>query len=377
MNIKSIIDEIIRIRGSDSISIDRRNQNRYRVVVHETDLSQSAYYFSSPIYNRNRSLIDLKFILSPKNVSLIGSNAEILLYDNAILLSNDEGELTLTMPHSMESITENIASYGDFRACPTTNGVAISSRLNNEKKFVFEMELPSEYTEIRSNGKYLAIMKDKLKPIAVISAIGALNANGAVQGPVQIEHQSISSRRMAISISPFDPSVENVFFEVNLHEKKLLMDTTVESKTPTRNNAFGGVAFIGNSNEFGEQWLYARTEAQLLSDLFYSYIFEANIYYPCLNNSKTALTSYVPERRFCSIGTNWTNKKNGNVFISDSEIIFGYQRFNVSNTLVQDNKLFAFSEGMIIRNKYDSDGYSVISTGDSCYAPPILEIRYK
>ena len=61
---------------------------------------------------------------------------------------------------------------------------------------------------------------------------------------------------------------ECILFEINLYERKLFLDTTVESKNIGVNNAFGSIAFVGDTEQFGEQWLYSRPAFSLISELY-------------------------------------------------------------------------------------------------------------
>ena len=76
-----------------------------------------------------------------------------------------------------------------------------------------------------------------------------------------------------------------MLFEANLYESKQIQDTTVESANPEVNNAFGGTAFIGNTTEFGEQWLYSRPDYSKFSELTDRQIIKAVLHMPKLNRS--------------------------------------------------------------------------------------------
>lgn len=76
--VQSVFEEIRQLRGGLPMAIDRGNTNRYRVLVSEKDGSTTAYYFSTPIYNKkSRRLIDLALRETPQGLRAVGSNAEI------------------------------------------------------------------------------------------------------------------------------------------------------------------------------------------------------------------------------------------------------------------------------------------------------------
>ena len=73
---QSVLGEIFRLRKGSPVVIDYHNSNRYRVVVQENDGTRTAYYFSTPIYNRKtRKMIDVKFQSNGGAIFSIGSNA--------------------------------------------------------------------------------------------------------------------------------------------------------------------------------------------------------------------------------------------------------------------------------------------------------------
>ena len=162
-----------------------------------------------------------------------------------------------------------------------------------------------------------------------------------------------------------------------MQDEKLFQDTTVESKNPKQNNAFGGTAFIGSTDAYGEQWLYSRPDISKIKDLFNKSIKKAVLYIPTLNQSGTLLTMVGLKTRFCSFGSNWNNKKMGYVNVSSSESVPGYHRIDITNIITNSYRIQPGTEGWIIKSGSKDNGFSVISTGDSFYAPQILEITFK
>ena len=75
---QSVLGEIAKLRNGSPIIIDYHNSNRYRLVVQENNGSKTAYYFSTPIYNRRtRKMIDIKFQLNGDTVYSTGSNTNM------------------------------------------------------------------------------------------------------------------------------------------------------------------------------------------------------------------------------------------------------------------------------------------------------------
>ena len=96
-------------------------------------------------------------------------------------------------------------------------------------------------------------MREKFIPLVTVSCVGTLSVNGDLVSPCEILSQEVNSMEYVLTFVPHSNVCKNLLFEVNMQETKLFQDTTVESKNPTMNNAFGGVAFIGNTKAFGVQ----------------------------------------------------------------------------------------------------------------------------
>ena len=159
-----------------------------------------------------------------------------------------------------------------------------------------------------------------------------------------------------------------------MQETKLFQDTTVESRHPKMNNAFGGTAFLGQTDIFGEQWLYSRLEFSNLPQLQNKRILKAILHIPKLNNSNCLLTIHHISARFCSFGSNWKNKISITDPLTESVISNGYYHLDITN-LIRDIK--KKSENYVIRAKDLNSKPAIISTGDSFFKPQILEVKFK
>ena len=231
---------------------------------------------------------------------------------------------------------------------------------------------------MRSNDKYFALMKEQFRPMVVFSCIGALDETGTVIAPAKIEYQKLSDKKYRIVLRATSPLARYVLFEANLYENKLLQDTTVESGNPTTNNAFGSVAFIGNSSSYGEQWLYSKLDYARISEIMDKRIQKAILYMPRLNQSKVEFCAHKVSARFCSFGSNWNNKISGQASISDSSSRNGYQSLDLTPLLINAyTGTIVKSDGFILKPKIKGRGFSTVATGDSYYAPQILEINFK
>lgn len=372
----SVLEQIELIRQKPIVSIDYDNINRYCVKVNENNGAKTAYYFSTPIYHKDtENIIDSKFYCMDKEIYLFGSNAKVTL-SNEIKLENDDGLLRVLLNQPVEFIDADKSKSGENLIYTTTNGVAYKVACFDGNPFSFEINVSMPFLKERYNGKYFALMKNKFEPFMTVSVIGLLNSNDEVIAPAKISCQKITDKRYILSVSPCNEESGYVMLEINMYEHKLFQDTTVESNTPTMNNAFGSMSFIGRTKEYGEQWLFSRPDFSILSDLNGKKINKVNLYLPQFNKTESILSAHEVANRFCSFGSNWNNKVDISNHINNSNIENNYQKLDVSNLLVNSNGELSKNEGFIIRTKIYNSGFVAISTGDNYYKPQILEVNY-
>lgn len=374
---KSVLSEISRLRNGDDLIIERKNTNRYRVVATETDGSKTAYYFTAPIYNiKTLKAVDLNFHSENGIAYATGSNVGITVSEN-IKMENAEGLCFISLADKISHITEHEVVCGNERIYPTTNGVAMKLPCSEEKSYSFSIQTNKPFLEVRANDKYFALMSEQFRPFVSISCIGTLDVNGNIISPSKLTYQKINDRKYVISVTPCSPLGRSVLVEADLYESKLFQDTTVESKNPKLNNAFGGVGFIGTTNEFGEQWLYSRPDFTKMTELNDKKILNAVLHIPKLNNFSAELTVSKVSARFCSFGSTWDNKISESSMLTDPQINGGYIDLDMMPVLTDKQGRLTSSEGIILKAKRKNSGFSVISTGDNYLFPQILEINYR
>lgn len=373
----SILYEVTQLNNKN-FSIDYTNKNRHCVVLRESDGNKTAYCFSTPIYNINsRKVVDFKFYKENNKVYAIGSNTYISVADK-IYLQNEDGYCSIPINNTYQQISKHELRIQNDIISPTLNGIVYKTKCGADRSVTFELEVSPPFKNIRANDKCFSLMKEKYRPFLTVSCIGTVDLCGKVIAPATIIYKRINDTKYSFEIKACGEISEYVMFEVNLYEEKLIQDTTVESKNPTTNNAFGSVAFIGNTDQFGEQWLYLRPNFNKMSEFYDKRINRVVLHLPKLNNSSTELSAYRVASRFCSFGSNWQNKVPQIDLVSNSFLNGRYQSIDVTNLFVdQKNKYFNNFDGVILKSKVKGSGSSVVTTGDSYYAPQILEINYK
>ena len=374
----SVFDEIYKLRKGRPIAIDYQNTNRYRIVTKENDGTKTAYCFGVPIYNSNtRKLVDLKFKNDGKNCYSVGSNADITLSETAVL-RNDVGSCSITFTERISAITEKVVCCNNAQITPTVNGLAFKVPCSTDEKIAVKLTTDRPFMDVRANSKYFALMCEKFKPFVTVSCIGSMGGDGTVVAPCKISFQKITDTEFSLTLSPTSPFSKYILYEINLYESKLFQDTTVESMNPKENNAFGTIAFIGNTAAYGEQWLYSRPDFSLMQDMYSHSVNKAVLHLPRLNNAEVPLSANKVSSRFCSFGSKWENKVAIADKFADADIVSGYHSLDITPLITEGkSKGLTMSEGMILRTKIKNSGFTVIATGDSYYAPQILEINYK
>lgn len=375
---ESVLKEIINFRHDDYISIDRNNNNRYRVILNETDGSKTAYYFSTPIYNSiSRKILEQRFHSHNNAFYVIGSDATITISDS-IKMENTEGCCNIKLNGVPTKISDNELRCSNDSIFVTTNGFAYKAHTSNNGKHYLELEVSRPFMPIRENKQCFSVMAQEFRPFVVVSCMGSLDSTGNVIAPGSIKYEKITDTKYALEISAGKALSRYILFECNLYEPKMFQDTTVESINPYVNNVFGSTAFIGNTESFGEQWLYSRVDPTKLMDLSDKYINKVLLHIPQFSKSILTLNAHNTASRFCSFGSNWDNKvKSGDIVVSSIENN-RYQTTDIT-TFITDSKkhMLVASEGLILKPNISNKGFVALATGDSCFSPQILEVNYK
>ena len=374
---KSVIDEIICLRENKGGTMYDNYSNRYSVVMNEKDGSKTSYYFSSPIYNMStHEIVELKFNNNNGDFYFSGSNAFINISDD-IYIENEQWRCKLSIDTRNKSVSDKAIMIENGVLYPTVNGIICKFNMNERECISFELETDHPPMFAQNNGKYFALMEYKFTPSLTVSCIGCVDSDGNIIAPAEIMYEIINDRKFRITIIPCFPKAQYLLFEINAYEKKLFYDTTVESMNPDVNNVFGGIAFIGTNKYCGEQWLYSKPDISKLSGLFNANINRLVMHIPKLDKSCISLSAYKVSERFCSFGSNWSNKVPEDKFISYSRNSNCYYSIDITDYFVsQDSRKLACNEGLIIRADNTYGNFTVLSTSDSSFAPQIFEINY-
>ena len=363
------------LRKKKDLHIDTSNSDRYRIVINEADGTKTAYYFSVPIYNINsKKLVDLKFTDSA-TPRLIGTNAQIT-FSNSIKLNNTNGNCFITLNNHIERISDCELHEGENIILPTTNGFIYKIPFKNALSHSIKLKTDRAFSTTRSNNKYFALMIDKFTPFVYVSASGIEHSNGCINSPFTVTNRKISEYEYEILVSGNIGKGKYFVFEINMYEKKLIQDTTVESFNPKVNNAFGSTAYIGSTSEFGEQWLYSRIDYMRMNAISGCRVKNATAYIPKLSSNDLDISAYNVSERFCSFGLNWNNKKSESNYVNRSGSTDRYVVIDITSALIHEkSKQVIATNGLILKPAKKND-FVAITTGDSCFLPQIIAINY-
>ena len=372
----SPLKTIVELRKERDFLIDTTNSDRHRIVINERDGTKTAYYFSTPIYNINtRKLLDLKFTDStiPR---LIGSNAQIT-FSKGIKMNNTNGTCFFSLKDKSRRISDFELREGDNIILPTTNGVVYKVPIENLQKHSMNIKTDRAGLTTRANNKCFALMLDKFTPFVYISTIGIENENGYIIAPVTMNSRQINDYEYEITASTSSNIGKYIVFEINMYEKKLIQDTTVESLNPTVNNVFGTTAYVGKTTEFGEQWLYSRIDYMRMTKIVGSRVRKVIVHMPRLSDTAIEIDAYKVSERFCSFGSTWNNKKGETNFVSHSDNTERYITVDITSALINGkSKQLIATNGLIFKPQKENNSFIAMTTGDSCFLPQIVEVNY-
>ena len=346
-----ILREIQTIREETELSVCSWNTNPYRILIREKD-GITAYYCSLPLFDEENKLVLPQWDSRGSKRFFRGINAVVEADGVSVWMKNKCGKAVIEF-------------FSDVELLPTLNGIAVFAQ--NSVSFALSVETLHPIWE---NGRFFNLMQEGFVPF--LTADGLYQKTAGHVRPLHFTFTSPDGLRFCFEAGC---GAEELVFEINLHAKKLVLDTTIESKNPELNNAFGGIAFLGSTDEYGEQILYSRFDNGLFHDLRSYVVKEAQLYLPHFGG-EGRLNLHRMTLPWCSFGSSWTTKVPYAEFLHKGKICRQFIKMEVTEVIrdifrVKDPGNYGF-----ILKGLDSE-FSAISTGDNYYRPQILEIKLK
>lgn len=353
------------------------DNSRYGVIVDDI-ASNTAYFFSSPIYCiGEKRLAPMNFEeLSTQSFILKGTNSTTKVDSSGFYFEKATGEVWVEMDlKGLQKCFGEQLLTDHCRILPTTNGVVVSCKATKEKPVTLRVKSSLSDAKIVNNSKSFSIMEERHTPLFSLSTLYAVNAKKR-KLPVLLKKR-VENDSITLIIDSPELANADVYFEMNMYEHKLIQDTTVEKRRPQENNAFGSSAFLGSSNTFGEQWLYMKLDYSFLSGLQSMIIESAKIYIPNYQGQLLDIEAFSMDVRFCSFGSNWDNKALQGRRSLDVCVLDDYYCVDLTGIMTDKFGRLKFSNGFLLKARGTQGQYCILATGDSCFNPPIVEIKYK
>lgn len=370
-----ILNEIRKIRGEENLDIVKSNSDRYRVVVRDRD-AISVYGFSMPIYRSDdRRLVDFRF-RQDGNVYIARGSSSLITVDGLGVTLKKKNIFRVHFSEEQNfQFSEDVLRSEKIHISPTTNGIMVSAHAEAGERILIRFETSLNNPKIRKNNKYFSFLESRFRPYASISAMYQKSDSEGEYYPVKLnsEKNEDGSYNLWLTANPL--TAGDICFEINVYENKLFQDTTVESKSPKENNAFGSIAFLGNTEQYGEQRLYSKLDFSRLEDLKKHRIKSVKLFYPVLGEPPV-ISVYQLDRRFCSFGSTWNKKVMYGKPVKDTGAEHGYITVDVTDLVCDENHRLFFSFGLLLRVSSE-DSCCIMATGDSYLTPQIIEIKYE
>lgn len=368
----SPLETIAHLTHRNVLDVSENQKNRYCVLLNSSE-GKEAFYFSTPVYNfHSKKIVGRHFIAFNGVYQMVGSNCIVRVTNTEINFIKENKTASISWGSNIGwKLCDGCLRSNNISIIPTYNGVLIEG---NIKKNPFNIKLNFNYSSIRNSHNCICFMESKFRPIFVVSSLQTQLKNNSY--PLLVKFNKLSQYRGNIELYSKNIIEGNDIIEMSFYESKIIQDTPVSGKQPNENNAFGPIGFIGRSEFYGTQWLYSRLDIKKMPELHNKFITEIKLYIPRFNSSSTQLDVVELSNRFCSFGSNWSNK----VQVEDKKhktIIYGdYVCIDITKLYTTRGQLHE-SEGMvIIPDETGLNNYQVISTGDSYSAPPIIYVKY-
>lgn len=171
------------------------------------------------------------------------------------------------------------------------------------------------------------------------------------------------------------PLGERLIVTVNGYVNKSMFDTTLDSRLPMRNNVYAESVYLGG-RVGEEQWLCARLDCSLFSDIYHLNVEHAVMYFRNFGNEESELWAGNLRFLWCTFTTTWDSREDPDKWYLAGKNVGDYYEVDVTNLI---RSIFFeksnVSPGFVLRANQERK--IILPTGDNCLCPIILEIHFK
>ena len=367
------LDEVLQLTSDQSLSLSPKQSNRYGLQFVNENGGEN-YYFSTPIYRQDKNkLLCLRFEQQGDSYIFWGSNCVIVLNKKQIRFIRKSEELIVLFKTPIAWNFDNGSLFSEqLSISPTYNGVMLAGDLDVMQ---FDVFTNIYYQEFRKSKNCVGLMENHFKPIFNFSALFARGEDDELS-PLIVSYFEKNKQEGKVAFFSTDERCTQGVIELNFYEPKMMQDTPVSEKRPAENNAFGAIAWMGQSSFYGSQWFYFRPEFHNVPEMKNKVIQKITLYLPCWNTSDLLLEMHNLQSRFCSFGSNWENKIGTGECKYAANQEDGYLSIDVTKLYSYSGQLTASIGTVLIARPTNQASFQIISTAD-CYArPPILCVKY-
>lgn len=272
------------------------------------------------------------------------------------------------------------------------NGIAIEIHIDNLDKvradsFDFNISTNSNNNFIYENREYYsALMYKKRTPYFLIQSMFSYNSKGIMLNSSSINTFDFKNYTFSIDISKLkaEAKFQNLVIPITFEYycAKAVFDTVAYSKKENANIVYSSYIFLGNSNEFGEEYLYLRLDNKQFSKLVNSKNIKADLYIKRLNfnNNNNAIFNVLKmDTEWCSFETTWKSKKKPSTFLFDlNNVMCDYYKLNVSSLALNINAYPSKEEaGILIKREEGTKGYQILASADNMFFPYVIHLHSK
>lgn len=369
----SPLDEVFQLASDQSLSLSPKQSNRYGLQF-VCENGGENYYFSTPIYQQDTNkLICLQFKQQGDSFTFLGSNCVVIVNEKQIRFIRKSEELVVLFKIPIVWSFDNGALFSErLSIFPTYNGVMLAGDLEVTQFDVFTNIC---YQEFRKSKNCVGLMENHFKPIFNFSTLFARGEDDELS-PLLVSYFEENKQEGKVAFFATDERCTRGVIELNFYEPKMMQDTPVSEKRPNENNAFGAVAWMGQSSFYGSQWFYFRPDFHKVPEMKNKVIQKITLYLPCWSTSDLFMEMHNLQSRFCSFGSNWENKIGTGQSKYTASQKDGYLSIDVTKLYSYSGQLTESIGTVLIAEKTNQASFQIISTAD-CYArPPILCVKY-
>ena len=350
---------------------------RYGFSFSAKNGEERACFYTVPIMSQT-SLVKKRFVKADRSFVFRGSNANVTVLSSGILLQNTEGEFSLSWAQGQNFVLSEDARFlysEDLTVYPTANGVCVTQDYQDALYFTLKCRSKRK-GNIRMNSKCFAYMKEKFRPYMIFNAMCAIDKEKTKFVGAELGMKQESDTKFRFRMRATDPLAVKLMWEINMYEPKPIQDTTVESRRPKENNAYGDVSFLGHTKDHGTQYLYTKFDFSRIGLASNKAIDRVLLHIPYYGPSCGGVRVFAPAGRFCSFGSNWSNKKSVNHVTVNSGQSNNCLVLDLSQYLIDQHGKIKENTGIVICPEKDSEN-TVFATADNYFTPQMIEIHYK